>query len=664
MNEAALSALLGSAQIQSISTGAAAQNTSQVPAGIATLPTGSLIKGFVVNRDTHNNPVLRTDKGDVLVKSEVFLKTGSEVVIRVNQQANQQQARIISVDGQSIQQVQQQQDQAAKMGQQDRVMQSSMMPSNSSSNIPTTVASTTSSTGFNQPMTQPTVTLDAIMLKPNASSANPNMQQNIASMLKLPDSALHVLEKGAALQFKVLSSQLNLTAPLTNTATPTTVAGSIPQQITPSTTSAQYQAYSQVSGTTNTTPPLQSGQNVLPPATTTANPASAIGQTITPQNTAQAIANLNAAASSSTLPEPPAGQQATPTTSSTQTAMPSALTPTAGTGATATPAPLSSTPVGVPASTTPATSNTAAPLTNTPLTGAGVISASVIGVEPSGETIVRTPIGTIKLFTASPPPLHSVLQIALVVPSHVAPSNIPPSQNTPVPTTVSTFSALSHDWQALREAHQLLAQSNQAMAQEFAGRIPNTKSKMVNSVLFFLSALKSGDMKHWMGSRNIAELEAKSPNLMKRLGGDFDGVRSLSGERTEQSWQMLVFPLMHEDELNQVRCFYKEDESGGKDEENGSRFVIEVSMSEIGEIQLDGLIRKPAGKLQFDLIVHSVKTLSDVIQTDIQSIFEQAADVGGFTGSIRFEPDPERFIHPLQDIQQRYDPDDDKSILA
>ena len=151
---------------------------------------------------------------------------------------------------------------------------------------------------------------------------------------------------------------------------------------------------------------------------------------------------------------------------------------------------------------------------------------------------------------------------------------------------------------------------------------------------------------------------------MKRLGGDFEGIRSLSSERTEQSWQMLVFPLMHEDELNQVRCFYKEDESGGKDEENGSRFVIEVSMSEIGEIQLDGLIRKPAGRLQFDLIVHSVKILPDAMQVDIQSIFEQAAEVGGFTGSIRFEPDPERFIHPLQDIQQRYDPGDDKSILA
>ena len=510
------------------------------------------------------------------------------------------------------------------------------------------------------------------MLKPTASSANPNMQQSIASMLKLPDSALHVLEKGAALQFKVLSSQLNLTAPLANNTTPTTVAGAATQPLSQNATNAQYQAYSQVSGTSTSTPPLQAGQATPPPTTATATATTAntgVGTPAVPQNTAQAIANLNNAASNSTLP----GTTSTATPTAASPTQPSALTPTIGASATTTTAPATATiPTTNAASPAPATT-ASAPATAAaspsssaalPLTGAGVISATVIGVEPNGETIVRTPIGTLKLVTASPPPLNSVLQIALVVPSHVPPTNIPASQNAPVPTTVSTFSALSHDWQALRETHQLLAQSNQAMAQEFVNRVPNTKSKMVNSVLFFLSALKSGDIKHWLGNRSASAIDGKSPNLMKRIGADFDGIRAMSGERTDQSWQMLVFPLMHEDELHQVRWFYKDDESGGQKGENGSRFVIEVSMSEIGEIQLDGLIRKPKGRLQFDLIVHSVKTLPDAMQTDMQSIFEQAAEAGGFTGSIRFEPDPERFIHPLQDIQARYDPDDDKSILA
>lgn len=68
------------------------------PNPLATLASGTLVEGFVVNRDASNNPILRTSMGDLKVTSDVFLKTGSEVVFRVDT-SQASLARILSVDG-------------------------------------------------------------------------------------------------------------------------------------------------------------------------------------------------------------------------------------------------------------------------------------------------------------------------------------------------------------------------------------------------------------------------------------------------------------------------------------------------------------------------------------------------------------------------------------
>jgi hypothetical protein len=69
---------------------------------LATLPAGTTVEGFVVNRDAQNNPILRTPLGDLRITSDVFLKTGSEVVFRVDT-SQASLARIVTVDGLSPQ---------------------------------------------------------------------------------------------------------------------------------------------------------------------------------------------------------------------------------------------------------------------------------------------------------------------------------------------------------------------------------------------------------------------------------------------------------------------------------------------------------------------------------------------------------------------------------
>lgn len=316
----------------------------------------------------------------------------------------------------------------------------------------------------------------------------------------------------------------------------------------------------------------------------------------------------------------------------------------------------------------PVPSGTTAPQTAEWQTAAappGTITARVIGTDASGETIVRTPIGTIKLFTASSPPMGSVLQLQLVLPNlPQGGATLPPPS--PVSAPLVTFSTLAHDWAALDEAYQLLARTDPTLAREFASRVPNTKSGLVNSVLFFMSALNTGSVRNWLGARTAAVIEEKSSNLAGRLLADFTGIRAVLRDQPDQPWQMLPFPLLHEDELHQSRLFVRGDDNDDKARKDaaGTRFILEVSMSQLGEIQLDGLVRKTDGRTQFDLILRSEHPLPDAMQHDIQQLFSAGAEATGYTGSLRFQPDPARFVLPLADIRPDQTSADGHSIIA
>ena len=64
------------------------------------LPNGTVLSGFIINRDPSGNPILRTETGDVIFASNFFLKIGSEVVLRLQTTAGKQAAHLISVNGQ------------------------------------------------------------------------------------------------------------------------------------------------------------------------------------------------------------------------------------------------------------------------------------------------------------------------------------------------------------------------------------------------------------------------------------------------------------------------------------------------------------------------------------------------------------------------------------
>lgn len=623
MADVILSALPGSAQVQSLGGASPSQPaTQQVPQAIAGLPQGALLKGFVVNRDAQSNPILRTELGDMLVKSDVFLKTGSEVVIRVNTQAGQTHARIVSVDNIPIKAfIQQTQPQTG-----DRVSASALA---------------SRSGGGAETSLQPGPPIQGMLLKPAQFGDAQQTREMIASILRLPPAQLPPPEKGLSLSFRLVGGTLAGAAASTTTTTTATGA----------------QAATAPGQATQTGGPMQPG--LFPPTTAPS------GQLVSTQYGAYsrvALARPQTASTSAppAMPAMPASASSASSASSAAPPMPAITTPA--------PASVASAPSQATGATPTATTPTATtPAASEPVPRGATLSARVIGQEAGGETIVRTSIGTIKLLTSAPPPIDSTLRLE-VLPATPHPPQTPPMPDAATSATaaqsaqqaVSVTARLGEQWDSLERSLSQLRADAPELAQVTLERIPNTKSGMVNAVLFFLSALRGGDVRRWLGTAAMQKLDERNPPIAQRLAADFGALRTLATDQPEINWQLLVFPLLHEDDLQQARLFIRQDEANEGAQNNGeeSRFVFEVNLSQLGRLQIDGLMHRTSAGRQLDLVIRSETLLEDALKDDIRAIYVEAVQVAGFSGQLRFAHGARNLLEPMQEIQQHVRPSD------
>jgi hypothetical protein len=346
-----------------------------------------------------------------------------------------------------------------------------------------------------------------------------------------------------------------------------------------------------------------------------------------------------------------------PTLSATPT--PSPTTPAAS-------APNASAHYGAYAKPTATAAPTATPTPPQPAssaTSAPTISATVIGHE-GPETVLRTPIGSIKLFTTSPLPTGAQLTLEYVPSQNITTAPAPAATTA---ATVASTSALSHDWEALREALQML-RPDAAAAQpaELASRIPNTKSAMVNNALFFLSALRGNDFQRWLGNASVQKLEEKGGNLLQRLSADFGTIRSIvTADQPDQPWQMLPLPLIHEDALHQARLFWRHEEGDSQDRsDDETRFVFDLTLSALGPLQIDGLVHGQRPHCRCDVVIRTETELDDAMQDELHGLFANASEVAGLSGQLRFSAGKHSMLQPLQELRDAARAPTDKSILA
>ena len=157
-----------------------------------------------------------------------------------------------------------------------------------------------------------------------------------------------------------------------------------------------------------------------------------------------------------------------------------------------------------------------------------------------------------------------------------------------------------------------------------------------------------GLLKRWSGKYgyegDLETLEQTLPDLAGRLREDFAQVARLFNDGPQSDWRTLIIPFMNGQGLDALQMHMRGQSAGADGEyvEDASRFLVDIELSRLGRIHMDGLVKSQGKK--FDLIFRTEMPLPAYMRKDISRIFHDFAELGGITGGLTFQASA-RFIH-------------------
>lgn len=267
-------------------------------------------------------------------------------------------------------------------------------------------------------------------------------------------------------------------------------------------------------------------------------------------------------------------------------------------------------------------------------------------ITASGTPVLKAAEGDFVLKTASPLPVGTsvVFNAKPVSPGYSAPGEV---------WSEDFYPMQSLKWPALQQAlNHALATAPQAAAAMQAA-IPAATAQMPPATLFFLAALRTGLIENWLGNDTLQSLkQAGKKGIAERLSGDFLGIMNESKAAGE--WRGFSIPLLHDNNINQMHLYVRQQpDPEDKESDDGlkkqmTRFILNIHMSRMGDLQLDGLLRKK----QFDLVLRSADKLPEGMRRDLMQAFARGLEQTSMQGGISFQTRDQNWMTPAQEKEK------------
>jgi hypothetical protein len=391
--------------------------------------------------------------------------------------------------------------------------------------------------------------------------------------------------------------------------------------------------------------------------TTTSTPTTPAPGTPAPAPTTTGGQPVTTTAASATAPGPSPAAAAPP---GLQPVPPAGAAPVTQTSTSATPA---TTPDTAATNTGAATTSNLAATLNTDVsaTNAARLTGEVVRQADTGRLVVRTPIGDLALATRAllqPGTRLEFEAVAMRAPEAApAPSmgNLLAGSMAGAGTisdeATAAVQAFAKDWPALKEAMTLLQSVNPGLAQQVMSNVvPTANSALANSILVFIAAIRGGDVRGWLGDPASRALEGGGgSDLLNRLSNEMSQMGRAAEALTTNDWRAVPFPFLDGASLQQIWAFVREHRRAADEEDQKAlRFIVELDLTRLGGIQLDGLVQDQT----FNLMIRSVGTLPDNVRQDISSLFNNSLEATAYSGSVVFDPASIYPVSPLRDAQQ------------
>jgi hypothetical protein len=195
-----------------------------------------------------------------------------------------------------------------------------------------------------------------------------------------------------------------------------------------------------------------------------------------------------------------------------------------------------------------------------------------------------------------------------------------------------------HGWSALRTALEALASQSPALVADLARtRLPQPQAQQLpGALLFFMAAMQRG-IPGWLGEEFVEQL--------KKLGKE-DLVRKVQEQWREQmgrecegpggQWRGISVPLFDEARMQHMRLYiYDPPDQRKKKKDDPSwarRFLIDMDLSRLGAVQLDGLVHKR----RLELVVRTQRALDPDLRKDLLERFMRTLEEVRYGGDLRF----------------------------
>ncbi|MCC7015723.1 MAG: hypothetical protein IT564_00770 [Rhodospirillales bacterium] len=279
------------------------------------------------------------------------------------------------------------------------------------------------------------------------------------------------------------------------------------------------------------------------------------------------------------------------------------------------------------------------PTGTAPLAPGRSLAATVVSSTP-GNTIVETAAGPMLLATAEALPKGLRLTLELAGPPRL-----------PLAETEGRASPLvARGWPALEDAATLLKRDAPELHRALIGtQLARPDSTLAAGIVMFLAALKAGDLVAWLGEDMVRALTRSRPDLLRRLNEDFRELARAADDPGAGDWRVAVIPFNAQTAIEQLRILTRRRSRQDPDAPSDSaRFVVDVTLSRLGRIQIDGLVRRKEKRL--DLVVRTAEPLPAVMREDIRRLFTAATGATGIGGLVAFDARTNGFV----EVQAEY----------
>lgn len=309
--------------------------------------------------------------------------------------------------------------------------------------------------------------------------------------------------------------------------------------------------------------------------------------------------------------------------------------------------------IPTPGVASPATSQTAP----------SMLTVTIAEVTPQNQPIVPVPMdgkGTVQNFVLQSPPatvpigtkitLQPQINTAAAILTADATSMPLPAPSSAVVT--QPLSTLPPAWRAMLplmqaaplwpvmdELFQTFYQTTPQAAQVLGRTIPSPSNgaNFGPAVMLFAAALKSGDLQAWMGEKKLEMIQKLGKDsILSRLSGETSSLAA-NNDASATDWKSYPIPLLWQNEISKIMFHVRKEPSENDQEQaqDGTRFVMDLSLTRMGDVQLDGLVR---GK-RLDLIVRTQLPISALMQEAMATAYSTALDGTDIYGEIGFQSD-------------------------